>query len=111
MNIINIIYIIIAATSNVFVNFFLQKAAKQEHLYNNKYFAFALLCGTTALCFIAMLYKTKINLSSAILYLTLCTLIIGIIIDILILKNNMKISDWVLLVFISIWLIYKNLAN
>ena len=57
--------------------------------------------------FIVMLYKTKINLSSAILYLTLCTLIIGVIIDILILKSNMKILDWALLIFMSIWLIVK----
>ena len=93
------------------MNFFLQKAAKEHHLFINKYFAFALLCGTTAICFIVMLYKTKINLSSAILYLTLCTLIIGVIIDILILKSNMKILDWALLIFMSIWLIVKNMTN
>lgn len=111
MSIINIIYILIAAASNVFVNFFLQKAAKQQHMFGNKHFAFALICGTTAICFIVMLYKTKINLSSAILYLTLCTLIIGVIIDVFILKNSMKILDWVLLGFISIWLIIKNLTS
>ena len=111
MSFLNIVFIIIAAASNVFVNFFLQKAAKESNMFTNKYFAFALLCGTTAICFIVMLYRTKINLSSAILYLTLCTLVIGVIIDVIILKNNMKILDWILLIFISIWLIVKNMNN